>query len=125
TTAAQASLSQVYLNDQLGDCVIAAIAHIVGVLTGNANGGNPFIYTNDQITALYSAIGGYVPGNSSTDNGCDEQTALNYWMQHGAPDGSHQIAGWLSVNPEDPNEYKAAMWLFENLFFGMELPDVW
>jgi hypothetical protein len=122
--AAQNVLSNIYLNDQLGDCVIAGIAHVVGVLTGNSGAG-AFQYTNDQIISLYSAIGGYVPGDSTTDRGCDEQTALNYWQNTGAPAGSHQIAGWLAVNPADPTEYRTALWLFENLYFGLELPDAW
>jgi hypothetical protein len=124
TTESQSAIAEMYMNDQLGDCVIAGIAHLVGVMTGEAND-NPVVYSDDQITALYSAIGGYVPGNPATDQGCDEQTALNYWQQTGAPAGSHQIAGWMGVNGADPNEYRTALWLFENLFFGIELPDAW
>jgi hypothetical protein len=124
TKSASSALSQVYGNDELGDCVIAGIAHLVGVLTGNA-GSKPFLYTNKQIIALYSAIGGYVPGNPNTDHGCDEQAALNYWERNGAPQGAHQIAGWMSVDGTNPEEYRAALWLFENLYFGMELPDKW
>ncbi|MGA2706816.1 MAG: alkaline phosphatase family protein [Steroidobacteraceae bacterium] len=123
TKPAAAALSNIYENDTLGDCVIAGIGHVVGVLTGNA--GDLFVYTNAQITALYSAIGGYVPGDPSTDKGCDEVTALNYWENNGAPVGSNKIAGWLSVNAADPSEYRTALWLFENLYFGFELPDAW
>ena len=115
------ALSQMYLNNQLGDCVIAGIGHVVGVLTAGA--GAPFIYTNQQIVQLYSAIGGYVPGNPATDQGCDEQTALNYWENNGAPAGSNRIAGWLAVNGADPTEYRTALWLFENLYLGLDLPD--
>jgi hypothetical protein len=124
TQSALAALSNIYDNDTLGDCVIAGMAHIVGVLTGNA-GQTPFVYSNDQIIALYSAIGGYVPSNPATDQGCDEQTALNYWENNGAPVGSHNIAGWLAVDATDPTEYRTALWLFENLYFGIELPDQW
>jgi hypothetical protein len=124
TKPAAKALANVYMNDTLGDCVIAGIAHVVGVLTAGASG-TPFLYTNEQIIQLYSAIGGYVPGNPSTDNGCDEQTALNYWENNGAPAGSNRIAGWLSVNAADPTEFRTALWLFENLYFGLELPDKW
>jgi hypothetical protein len=111
------------MNDTLGDCVIAAMGHVEGVLTGNA--GDEVLYTSDEIVAEYSAIGGYVPGDPSTDNGCDEVTALNYWMTYGFPNGSHKITGWMAVNPNNPDEYKAALYLFENLYFGVELPDAW
>lgn len=124
TAHAEAAIAEMYLNNELGDCVIAGIGHVVGVITGNA-GGKPFLYNSKQIIALYSAIGGYVPGDPSTDKGCDEQTALNYWQQYGAPAGSHEIAGWIGVNGADPTEYRTALWLFENLYFGIELPDAW
>lgn len=124
TAKAAKAISQMYDNDKLGDCVIAGMAHVVGVLTGNS-GTPPFIYKNQQIVELYSAIGGYVPGDPSTDNGCDEQTALNYWENKGAPAGSHRIAGFLAVDPTNPEEYRTALWLFENLYFGLELPDEW
>jgi hypothetical protein len=117
------ALANIYMNDTLGDCVIAGIGHVVGVLTGNA--GAPYIYTNEQIVQLYSAIGGYVPDDPATDKGCDEQTALNYWENKGAPAGTNQIAGWLSVNAADPTEFRTALYLFENLYFGLELPDAW
>lgn len=123
SAAAQASLRNIYGNDTLGDCVIAGIAHVVGTMTGNA--GSCFTYTSDQIIALYGAIGGYNPDDPSTDQGCDEVTALNYWQQNGAPAGAHQIAGWLAVNPADPVEVRTACWLFENLYFGVELPNGW
>lgn len=124
TAKATKALGEIYMNDKLGDCVIAGMAHVVGVLTGNS-GTKPFLYTNSQIVDLYSAIGGYVPNDPATDNGCDEQTALNYWENQGAPVGSNRIAGWMAVNPADPEEYRTALWLFENLYFGMELPDEW
>jgi hypothetical protein len=117
------ALSQIYLNDKLGDCVIAGIGHVVGVLTAGA--GSQFVYSDAQILQLYEAIGGYVPNHPNTDDGCDEQTALNYWQHHGAPSGTHKIAGWVAVNGADPNEYRTALWLFENLYFGLELPDKW
>ncbi len=124
TPKAMASLNQVYGNSELGDCVIACMAHVAGILTGNADG-NPLLFTQQQIIALYSAIGGYVPGNPATDRGCSIQDALNFWRSHGAPIGSHQIVGAIRVDPSNPEEYRTALWLFENLVFGVELPDAW
>jgi hypothetical protein len=119
------SLLQMYLNDSLGDCVIAELAHSAGVLTANATG-IPIIFTDNEITSLYSAIGGYVPGDSSTDNGCDIQTALNYWGVNGLlSDASHKIQGYLAINPLDITEIQLALFLFSNLCFGVELPDSW
>jgi hypothetical protein len=126
STDALPALTQLYLNDQLGDCVIAGIGHLEGVFTGNASGGRPVVFASAQIIQAYSAIGGYVPGNPATDQGCDEQTALNYWQQKGFPGGNqHRIAEWIAVNGADESECKIATWLFENLLYGVELPDAW
>jgi len=123
--AAATALSQMYLNDQYGDCVIAGMAHTVGVLTGNSGVGST-IFTPAQIVSLYSDIGGFNPENpQATDNGCDEVTAWTYWKNTGAPAGANKIAGWISVDGTNPAEYTAACWLFENLLFGVELPDSW
>jgi hypothetical protein len=117
------AIGNVYLNDQLGDCVIAGMGHLVGIFTGNATG-TPVIFTDAQITAEYSAIGGYQPGNESTDQGCDEETALNYWQNTGIG-GGHKILGWLEVDATDVNQVKSSQWLFENLFFGVSMPNKW
>jgi hypothetical protein len=122
TKAASSALANVYENDELGDCVIAGGYHVVGTLTGNA--GDLFTASNAQITADYSAIGGYVPGDPSTDNGCDEQTALNYWTQTGFQDGT-KLLGWMAVDATNISEIQTALWLFENIYYGMELPDAW
>jgi hypothetical protein len=122
---AASALSQVYLNDAESDCVIAMMMHIDDVLLANA-GEAPIIFSETQINLLYGAIGGYVVGDPSTDNGCEELAALNYWQQHGLlTDGSHKIAGWASVNGSNQVEVASAQWLFENLVFGMGLPDAW
>jgi hypothetical protein len=115
-------LRNIYLNDSLGDCVIAGGYHIVGTETGNA--GDLFKATNTQLIKDYSAIGGYVPGDKSTDNGCDEITALNYWVDKGFANGV-KVAGYLSVDPSNEQEIKTALYLFENLFFAFDLPAKW
>lgn len=127
-TKAAPALKQVYLNDQLGDCVIAGIAHLEGVFTGN-NGEDPaVVFSNHRIQRLYGKIGGYVPGNSTTDRGCNEQDALNFWQRYGAmPDqeDAHKIAGWLAIDGNKPDQVRTALYLFENVMFGVELPDAW
>ena len=123
TTAASSALKQMYGNDILGDCVIAFLAHLEGVLTGNATG-TPVIVPETEVISYYSAIGNYVPGDPSTDNGCDEQTALNYCQQNGLPMSNNRIY-WMAVNGHRLQEVRTAMWLFENVMFGVSLPDAW
>lgn len=122
SSTASTSLSDAYLNTSLGDCVIAGYYHAKGVATANA--GDAFNATNEQVTKDYSAIGGYVPGNESTDNGCDEITALNYWTSTGDQGGT-KILGFLQIDETNVQETQLACYLFENLFYGMCLPDAW
>src|SRR6516225_4227036 len=65
SAAASNSLSHVYLNDQYGDCVIAAGGHLRGVTSSNA--GNEVIFTDSQIQNMYSQFCGFVPGRPGTD----------------------------------------------------------
>ena len=118
-----ACLRNLFLNDTYGDCVVAGGYHIAGVETGNATG-TPFIATDAQIIKDYSAIGGYVPGDPSTDNGCDEQTAMNYWTQTGFANGT-KLTGYMAIDATNPTEIQQALYLFENVLFGIELPDAW
>ena len=43
------ALNSIYMNDQLGDCVIAGFGHMIGVWTGNTLN-NPIILTNSQFS---------------------------------------------------------------------------
>lgn len=111
----------------LGNCTIAQAAHSFGVISGNANP-PPVIFKPDAILKAYSACGGYVPGDPSTDNGCDEITVLNYLRNTGleGPDGTvHKIAGYLALDATKPEEYEEALALFLNLIMCAGLPDGW
>jgi hypothetical protein len=113
-------------NDDLACCTASAAFHAGGTFLANAGSSIPF--TLEDVIAFYSATGGYVVGNPSTDNGCDEQTVLNYWMQHGlTPNAAdtHRIGGFCHINGANKEECQTALWLFENLYFGVQLPDLW
>jgi hypothetical protein len=115
-------LSDIMGNDRLGDCTCAGAYHIAGVETANA--GDPFHATLLQVVQDYSAVSGYVPGNESTDNGADEVTCMNYWTNHGFANGT-KLSGWLAVDATNLTELMTALWLFENLYFGLECPDTY
>jgi hypothetical protein len=123
TAKAPSTLRQQYLNNKLGCCVISCGYHLLGVEDGNAEAPE-FIASAAEIKADYGEIGGYVDGDPSTDNGCNEETALNFWQNRGFADGS-KLLGWLAVDASNPEEVKQAIYLFENVVFGVELPDAW
>ncbi len=122
-TNAAPVISQMYGNDRLGDCVIAGIGHLVGTFTSIF--GKPTIFTLNQIIAMYSRIGGYKPGNPATDQGCNVVTALSYWHRYGFVTSKHKILGFAAVDANDPQEYRAALWMFCHLMKGINLPDAW
>jgi hypothetical protein len=110
-------------NDQYGDCVLACGGHLVGVETGNATG-TPFAVTTTEVLAQYTAIAGFNPANPNTDTGVNIIDALNYWTTKGFVNGTKSL-GHLQVDATNKAELQAAMWLFENLIFGIALPDTW
>lgn len=107
-----------YLNDQLGDCVIAAAGHMIEQWTEYAGAG--YLPTDDQMLTAYEQIGGYVAGDPSTDNGCSMLTALNTWRQTGI--AGHKIIAYVSLRVGNLEELRQAVVLFGNAFVGIQLP---
>jgi hypothetical protein len=122
TKTSLAAQRNIDLNDTLGDCVIAGRAHRIALATGAA--GNTFAYSKDQILKEYERVGGYVPGDASTDQGCDMTTAAEDAVKVGYADGSKDV-GYVSVDAGNPNEVKAAFFVLENGDLGLALPDAW
>lgn len=119
---AKAVLMRMFLNDQLGCCVVAGRGHRIGVLTSNV--GAPFIYTDAQILAEYERIGNYKPGHPETDQGCDMAQAADDGVTHGYADGTRDLA-WLDIDLTNRLEVMRAIYLFEHNDLGLELPDAW
>jgi hypothetical protein len=106
------------LNDELGDCVPAAAGHAIEQWTTYA--GTPFTPPDAAILKAYEDVGGYVPDDPSTDNGTDMLSMLNYWRQTGV--GGHKIFAFIAVNLKNLDEVREAIYLFGNLYWGVQLP---
>jgi len=124
TSAAAAGLSDVLLNDRLGDCTCAGVGHAVDVV--NCNSGTIVRVTDDQVLALYENACNYNPSDPSSDQGGDEYTVLDYVSEHGM-DGSglHQFMGSVLVDATNKLEVRWAQWALGNLYFGEGLPDAY
>lgn len=113
-----------YLNDQLGDCTIAAIGHMYGAWTQYA-GSAEALFTDDQIQAVYSRVGGYVPGDPSTDNGCAMQDVLTDQQSNGITDQGgklHQVAGFAAFgNPADEVLLGQVLDVFGTVYVGINV----
>lgn len=132
TKKGRAGLRDILANDQLGDCTAAGMMHIEDIWRaesavdpdGTRHTWTPT--TRDEAIWFYSATTGYVPGDPATDQGGDEATVLAYAKAKGIfADGSGKIAGYVAVDGSNAREWKTALWLFGNLYFGVALPDAW
>jgi hypothetical protein len=106
-------------NDQLGDCVEAAMGHVAELLSKMGQGTEVTITDNDVIK-VYEDVAGYRPGDPSTDRGTVMLDALNYWRKTGI--AGHKILGFAAFNPKSYTEWKAAIALFGVAFVGVALP---
>ncbi len=109
-----------YLNDQLGDCTIAAAGHMVEAWT-RFGSGTAVEVTNEQILTAYEAVSGYKPGQPDTDQGAVMQDVLDYWRTTGI--GGHKILAFAEVDVKSAAELKAAMALFGHVYLGINFPD--
>lgn len=69
------------LNDSIGDCAIACPLHIIQYCTAQC--GIEFMPTDAMALVGYEAVGGYKPGDSSTDGGCVIEDVMRYWQKTG------------------------------------------
>jgi hypothetical protein len=117
-------LENVLGNDVSGCCTVAAAYHIGGTLLGNSNQQIPFAAT-DSLT-LYKLLSGWNGiEDDPSDTGLSEQQVLDYWSKTGLSPGAHQITGYIAVDGSDAGEVKSALWLFENVYFALNMPDAW
>ena len=110
-----------YRNDQLGDCTIAGIGHMYGAWTTYASGTGA-LFTDDVIRSVYSRVGGYVPGDESTDNGCNMQDVLDDQKSNGITDSAgklHKVAGYAAFgNPCDEHLIGQVLDVFGSVYVG-------
>lgn len=114
-------------NDELGDCVIAAMMHYAQAETWNTS--NPLTPTKQLTIETYSAITGYDPNDPSTDQGTCWIDALKYWKAHGIPmldkngkEVMHQILGYASLDLGSVAQQRYACDLFGGTLMGIQCP---
>lgn len=106
------------LNNQVGDCTIAAAGHLIQIWT--ANDGVETILPDSTILSAYSAVSGYDPATGDNDNGAVELDVLKYWRTHGI--GGHKIQAFVALEPANHDHVKAASFLFGGCYIGLALP---
>jgi hypothetical protein len=115
------------LNDTIGDCTIAGVAHAVQVWTVNT--GSMVTVPDPTVQSYYEQWDGYVPGNPSTDNGGVELDVLNDWQKNGF--AGHALMAFADPKFANLVEIRQSIALFGGVYIGLSLPitaqsqDVW
>jgi hypothetical protein len=116
------------LNDKIGDCTIAAWAHLMQARI--SQGGEGKLWTDDDVLSAYEAVtaqesGAYNPKTGANDNGCVELDVLN-WLRH-----QNEIIAYVSIDGRHTDLVKFAIDAFVGVYMGVALPitcqhqDVW
>jgi hypothetical protein len=108
-----------YLNDKLGCCVAADSCHSLMVRT--ANSGTIVIPTDDDCLAIYETVGGYIPSDPSTDQGCDETAMCQYLETTGLC--GQKASGTAMVDPANLDHLKWTVQLFGTCRLGITVTD--
>lgn len=108
----------VMANDVLGCCTIADWGHFVQAAT--AENGAQVIIPDAAIVAAYSAVGNFVLGDPSTDQGCIELDVMNYIRKVGV--GGHQSLAFASVDPKNQRVVELVIDMFGGAHIGLDLP---
>lgn len=110
----------VYLNQEIGDCTVAAAGHMIEAWTRYGSG-TEISVTDQDILAAYENISGYDPSTGANDNGAVELDVLNYWRQHGV--GGHKIRAFAKINHRNLTEVRQAINLFGGIYIGIQVPQ--
>jgi hypothetical protein len=112
------------LNDTLGDCVCADQGHTLMLRT--ANTGTLVTPTDNDIQALYEAVGGYDPaqiqpdGSNPTDQGCVMTAMANYMETTGLL--GHKADAVGTVDPSNLDHVRWCIQLFGSCSIGINFP---
>jgi hypothetical protein len=115
------------LNDALGDCTIAGVAHAIQVFTANTS--IMATVPDSTIASYYEQWDGYMPGNPHTDRGGVELDVLNNWQKQGF--AGNTLTAFADPKPANLDEIRQSIALFGGVYIGLALPltaqtqDVW
>jgi hypothetical protein len=113
------------MNDTIGDCVIAAIMHVLMAVSSYVD--KHLIPTDNDAETTYSAITGYDPADSSTDQGTymlGQNGAIQYWTTKGITIGgvTNKLDACLVLSKTNVSQWKRALMVFGNMLVGIQLP---
>lgn len=117
------------LNDTLGDCTIAGVAHAVQVWT--ANTASMDTVPDPTVLSYYEKWDGYNPAKPATDAGGIELDVLNDWQKSANGFAGIKLKAFADPKVSDLVSVRQAIELFGGVYIGLNLPitaqtqDVW
>jgi hypothetical protein len=118
--SAKAAAWPMYQNDQIGDCAIAMVGHARHCWSDNDTDQAANIPTEQQVIDGYSRVGGYRPGNPTTDRGCVMLDVLETWRLEELCGGN--IRAYAKIHKSDLETALMGCHYFGGLLMGVQLP---
>jgi hypothetical protein len=113
---------QMYLNDVLGNCVVAAKQHKIRLWHAEGTGSDTVTFSDDTTVQNYSLFGNYVPGDPDSDQGCDMLTAAHLELTRGVLDDAgnrHKPGIALQLQSGNWEQLQYAAYLFDGVEIGI------
>ena len=107
------------LNDQHGDCTIAAAAHAIQVWSINTGG--EVTISDEQVLKYYQTWDGYNPSDPTTDKGNAQMTVLLDWQNSDLV--GHKLLAFADLDFTNLDEVRLAVALFGGAYAGFKLPQ--
>lgn len=106
-----------YANDRIGDCTIAAAAHMIEAWTAAAHG-RAVEVTEQAVLAAFDRVKQVDP--ASGEAGAVVLDVLRDWRSHGV--ARHRIGAYARVPVHDHELMRTGAYLFGGLYLGLQLP---
>jgi hypothetical protein len=119
---------EMYLNDQLGDCVVASKEHVTRLWVSEGTGSDTVTFGDPTTVKNYELLGNYNPNDPSSDQGCDMLTAAHLWLTKGIADDNgkrHKPGIALQLQAGNWEQLLYAAYLFDGVELGILVtPDM-
>jgi hypothetical protein len=106
-----------YANDRIGDCTIAAAAHMIEAWTGAH--GAPVELPEKVVLDAFDHV--KIADPFTGEEGAVVLDVLKLWREPGI--GDHRIGAFARVAAHDHGLVRTAAWLFGGLYLGVQLPE--
>lgn len=100
-------------NDTVGDCTIAAVAHLVTIMRGLI--GQRDVLGAAACLKLYFQL----TGGPQNDTGLAELEVMRYWQKHRV--AGDQVRAFVAIDPSRWDHVQLATWLFGGVYIGFQV----